>query len=508
MRIKGPALALALVLPPVTAQAQQPLSVIDWLNDNPVPDPPGYVLLEPPVADSALRPDVDVSPLDTLLPPVGLVPAAITGLSANLWAGSDSDELIRLIAEVPVQRTPAMQTLLYTLLLSETRPPAGAEEAFLLARLDRLMALGAVDPAQALVQQAGPTRNAARFQRWFDATLLTGDEDQGCLALLAMPHLSSDYAARIFCTVRRGDWPTAALTIESAHALDLLPPDKLDLLDRFLAPELFEGMPPLPVPEDPDPLTFRLFESIGEPLATATLPPAFAAADLRDLAGWKAQLTAAERLARSGALSPNMLLGLYTDRAPAASGGVWDRVAGLQAFEKAMASGDAEAIAETLPELWQRMVRANLEVPVATLFAANLVEVPLDGDATRSLLQRIALLSPDYRALTRRVATDTPEGRFLDGLARGRPDLDLARSPVEQAIVEGFAPGFLLPADLTAEDGGAGLGAAILRAMVLFERGSVGNLADLSTALAAFRAAGLEDTARRAALQVLLLERG
>ena len=45
------------------------------------------------------------------------------------------------------------------------------------------------------------------------------------------------------------------------------------------------------------PLLFRLHEAIGEPLPTGALPRAYAVADLRDLAGWKPQLEAAERLA-------------------------------------------------------------------------------------------------------------------------------------------------------------------------------------------------------------------
>jgi hypothetical protein len=44
--------------------------------------------------------------------------------------------------------------------------------------------------------------------------------------------------------------------------------------------------------------------------------------------------------------------------------------------------------------------------------------------------------------------------------------------------------------------------------MTLFSRGAEGNLGDLSAALALFRTVGLEDTARRAALQLMILERG
>ena len=47
----------------------------------------------------------------------------------------------------------------------------------------------------------------------------------------------------------------------------------------------------------------------------------------------------------------------------------------------------------------------------------------------------------------------------------------------------------------------------MLRAMELFANGSRGDLDQLADALAFFRAVGLEDTARRAALQLIVLER-
>ena len=76
----------------------------------------------------------------------------------------------------------------------------------------------------------------------------------------------------------------------------------------------------------------------GPGLMFVTLPLAFAHAELRDTAGWKSQIESAERLARAGVIAPNVLLGLYTERLPAASGGVWDRAAAFQRFESALTS--------------------------------------------------------------------------------------------------------------------------------------------------------------------------
>lgn len=524
MRIRASFLALmipAAVLGQTGDQAgvqtagQQPLSAIDWIGQKP---PAGFenpVLMEPPVSVTGLYPTINVSPLAELAVPVGLVPGSVTGLPIGLWSGSDPDDLAALIAGIPVADNPAMQRLLYTLLLTEALPPGDgtAEEVLLLARVDRLLKLGATDPAQALIQLAGPTENAARFARWFDATLLTGDEDSACAALTRAPHLAPGYAARIFCDARLGDWRTAVLLLETAHALELLPKPQLALLDRFLSPDIFEDAPPLPVPDAPDPLTFRIFEAIGERLPTASLPRAFATADLRDVAGWKAQLEAAERLTRIGALGPNRLLGLYTDRLPAASGGIWDRVAALQRFETALRSNSGDALAKTLPGVWEAMRAARLEVPFADLFAdrlaalATVESAPPVDPATRMLVWQIGLLSQDYETVARTPPDSHRRSAFLAAIARGEPGLVPAPDHMGQAIAEGFSSTARPPIEVQRLLDSGQLGEAILRAMTLLNSGAQGNPADLSKALASFRAVGMEDTARRASLQLMLLER-
>ncbi|UWQ80814.1 hypothetical protein K3725_07410 [Leisingera sp. S132] len=505
MRIKAAAAGVMLA---GSALANEPLAAIDWLNQ-PAPRVglPGTVLLEPPVAGTAALPQISVTPLETLLPPVGLVPAAATGLPADLWRGSSADDITHLIETVPVRGSPAMQALLFTLLLSETRPPAATGDRILLARLDRLLALGATDPSQALVEHAGPADSKERFARWFDATLLTGSEDASCAALTASPHLSDSYAVRIFCAARRSDWPTAALMLETAHALELLPREQMDLLDRFLNPDLFELAPPLRRPAHPDPLTFRLFETIGESMPTAPLPPAFAAADLRDIAGWKAQLEAAERLARAGALNPNQYLGLFSARKPAASGGIWDRVSAVQKLEDDLGSGSPDTIARSLPRAWQAMQEAGTETVFADLFAEPLARAELTGPAAQ-LAWRIRLLSPAYETAAHDAQASGAAGHFLAALAQGRPGDAAAPSPLAEAISLGFAAEAAAPPAIRRLLDNGQLGEAILRSMVLFAQGADGNLGDLTAALAAFRAVGLEDTARRAALQLMLLEHG
>jgi len=239
------------------------------------------------VARSAAVPEVTVLPLGAVSPdPIGLIPPAASGLPRALWAGSEVETVAALIAAERVETLPALQALLQIVLLAEADPPrnAGLEGQLFLARIDKLLDLGALDPAWELLDAADPA-TPALFRRYFDVALLTNREGRACQRMAAQPELAPTLAARIFCLAHVGDWPAAALTLNTARALGDVSAREDALLTRFLDPELFDGLPPLPVPQTPTPLDFRMREAIGEALPTLDLPRAFAHADLREVNG-------------------------------------------------------------------------------------------------------------------------------------------------------------------------------------------------------------------------------
>ena len=492
-----------------TPAAQEPLSVIDWLGQQSgnTSQPP-VKTTEPAVATTGTAPTVTVTPLGQGAPrAIGLVPANLTGLPADLWAGSDPDALIKQIGNLPDLQLPAAQALLYTVLLAEAQAPqneTAAGDRLALARVAKLMQQGALEPAMSLMEQAGVRTSPDHFDLWMQISLLTGTEDRACAVLAEAPHLTQSYGTRILCAARAGNWENAALTFGSAQALGLMPANKLALLDRFLNPDVFEDADPLRPPRKMDPLSFRLFETIGESLPTGNLPLPYAVADLRDLAGWKAQLEAAERLTRAGALPENQLLGLYTDRKPAASGGIWDRVAALQRFETALRTGSVEAVSKTLPPLWRAMKEARLETAFAGLFATQLTALPLSGAAGRAAFEA-GLLSPDYET-TARTVEPTPETAFLRAIAGGEMATSRPQNALDAAIFDGFSDAPPRK-DLIAQAQDNQLGASVLSVLALLQDGAEGDATALRDAIATLRRLGLEDTARRAALQILLLDR-
>ncbi len=505
-------LILAGVAWPATAQ-EQPLSAIDWLavqrNAPPVIVAPDSVPSRP-VAQSATVPDVEVQSLDAPgAGGAGLLPGSVTGLPQTLWQGSTETDLIALLDPMQTRRptVPALTGLLHILMLAEADPPASAQGDMLLqARVDLLYHHGLVPPAEALMERVG-TLTPELFALAFDLALLTGTDESLCAVLNNTPSLSTDLPTRIWCETRSGDFAHAMTIYQTGEALGQLSDLDAELLLRFLDPEYAEDSAPMQAPVRPSPLQFRLFEAIGEALPTTPLALPFAVVELSGDSGWRAQLQAAERLARVGAIDGNQLLGVYTAQRRAASGGIWDRVEALQRFETALGTGDPAAISTALEQVWPQMRAAGLLVPFSNLFGAQLQDLQLSGRA-QDIASLSGLLSEGYEE-TARALTGTGDARlaFLAALAQGkRPQSTPSNLPHAAALSAAWAETAQPPADIAPLPAQNRLGEALLMAVQKFDTGAAGSDADLTDALRSLRAFGLEDTARRAALQLVILD--
>lgn len=523
----------ALACGPALARGGDPLSAIDWLSESVTAPASGAVapsgpgrLTAPPVqsgAAAAPSPDPDeppvsasgalpvlvaTSPLDGPSPDaVGLISPEVSGFPRNLWGVGLTVEVAQALTRDRMDSLPTLRQLFLTLLLAEAAPPidSGGKGILLQARVDKLLQLGALEQAAALIELADQGDSPALFRRAFDVALLTGHEDRACERMTANPGLAPTLQARVFCLARGGEWDAAAVTLQTAEALGQVDHEQASLMARFLDPDPFEGepvpRPPMPV----TPLDWKMFEGIGEPLSTATLPVAFAYAEISPNFGWKAQIEAAERLTSAGTIAPNVILGLYTERAPSASGGVWDRVEAFQDFDAAFAARDTARMAQTLPIVWARMQEVELEVPFAMLYGAELARAGLEGEAGEVAF-RVGLLSPDFEAVARAHEPRDQTEAFLIALATGR--MQGARAP--DRMGRAIAPAFLAPAPsdtaraLVEDDR---LGEAILTAIDEIASGVQGNLQGVTQGLSLLRLVRLDGMARRTALELMLLER-
>ncbi|RDW11675.1 hypothetical protein DIE28_18150, partial [Paracoccus thiocyanatus] len=291
----------------------------------------------------------------------GTVSPRAAGLPPGLWGASPAPELARLIrASNP--RLPALRRLERRILAAQLSPPraeAGQEGALFLARVDKLLDMGATGAAKELLKAAGPG-DPERFRRLFDIALLSGDEAQACEIMDRTPGVAPSFSARIFCLAYGGDWAAAALVFHGADAMAQIEPGMAALLAHYLDDGYSDSAEQLVPPAVVSPLELRLHEAIGQPLPSSSLPLAFALADLDQNEGWKARLDAAERLARAGAIPASQLRMIYLEQKPAASGGVWDRAAAVQALADALLARDGAAVARSLPPAFDAMAAAGL----------------------------------------------------------------------------------------------------------------------------------------------------
>lgn len=462
-------------------------------------------LEEPAAKPVSPEPPISVAPLGAPdQQATGIISASKAGLPANLWMGSDPDVLVELFRRIPAIAPPAVQDLFRRVLLMEAAPPVGdSDQDVLLARVDTLLRLGEVEAAKSLLERAGPD-TPELFQRWFDALLLTGAEDRGCATLEAKPELAPDYETRIFCLARNGRWQTATLTLETAMAIGALDPDQHERMARFLDPDLFDGMGDAPVPNHVTPLDFRILEAIGEPLPLVGLSLGFAQSELRNIVGWKAQIEAAEQLARAGSIPPNVLLGIYTARRPSASGGVWDRVALVQRLDVALSSGSVAGVASYLPVTRAAMQASGLEATLAELTAPRLSRMTLEGDTALAAYE-LSLLSNGSTAFR-----PAPEGVKLPPMTAAAAAIvagEAVLPPDAPAAAQVIAQG--MTADGPPESDAAmieeeRLGEALLEALIAVAPDAESDPGDVARALQLLRSIGLENEARHAALQYLL----
>lgn len=505
------------------AAAKPPLSASDWLSGS-VQQPDNISSWRPDdrrppelkrrskreiAATGAVEP-VGVTRLGEGNPDTsGTVSARSAGLPTNLWGASDAETLVRLVrASNP--RLPALRRLERRLLAAQLQPPAttaGAEGQLFLARVDKLLDMGATGAAKELLQVAGPG-DPERFRRLFDIGLLSRDEGHACEIMDRTPGVAPSFPARIFCLALGGDWSAAALVFHGAEVMGRIDPQMATLLAHYLDDAYSESATQLIPPQVVTPLELRLHEAIGQPLPSSSLPLAFALADLDENGGWKAQLDAAERLARAGAIPASQLRRIYLEQRPAASGGVWDRAAAVQALDAAVTARDTAAVAKTLPPAFDVMVPAGLGVALAEMVGAELGAMVLEGPSSQIAL-RLALQAAQPQVVTHPPKDATPVDLWLLSFASGEPESAPPQGRGEERAAALF-PAFLGASETNVPPATADLiqgnkrGEAMLAAIADTDAGLDGDLARAAQGLRSLRALGQHEIARQAAVELIL----
>ena len=86
-------------------------------------------VFEPTVVTGTILPEIEVTKLDDIeRSSVGLLPPTVTGFPNSLWKESQADDLVRLLRTVGSPSSPAVQKLLFQMLLAEAEAPISTEK--------------------------------------------------------------------------------------------------------------------------------------------------------------------------------------------------------------------------------------------------------------------------------------------------------------------------------------------------------------------------------------------
>jgi hypothetical protein len=484
-----------------SAPAQAPLSAIDWLSDS-IKNPPVFEIptdTTPLVAP--LIQDISVKKGLTPVSPdaIGLLSPTLTGFSAGLWGDMLAGDIANLLTNFPNEGTPEARSLFRRILLAQANPaPNDIQNGLVLqARVARLLDIGALDAAEALIGLA-PATNPPIFQQKFEIAILTNRTSEVCEVLKATPAISDDLSARVFCLARSGDWNAAAITLSLGAGIGAIDPAREEMLIRFLDPELFEG--------EPDP--------IAPNPTTGLLPLPYLYRDIGTRAPLRAKLEASERLVMAGSLPSNLLFAAYREGKAASSGGVWGRANSIQTLDEALLKGDPDGISSAVLTAYAEFSDAGLLKALAEEYAETLAELEYSREFTDAKLQILDLLhlaNISNLEWADRAVLDDNRQLALAIVTQAPLVINPAGSAMQQAIVNGLS-GPLPESPATArlldllEEGQQGQ--AILASLRLLSSGALADPEGVRTGLYVLVAAGQSATARRIAVQILLLPVG
>jgi hypothetical protein len=392
---------LLLAAPHAVAQQRGPIQLFpDLETETPAPTeaPTGRTVA--PTLQSGRADAPSGFRVEGLAPPgidaIGLAGPAEGGFDQNLWAGSDGEFILALLGGLPVAtENPPLRALAQRVLMTGAPVQGVAEPGSILgARAERLLAMGDLEGATALLDRVPSTNNDSQIARLVvQAALLRGDQETTCSRAADIAP-SSDAAfwaeVTIYCRLADGDQEGARL------ALDLLRDQGQtdDAAFVSLAESIAAGEPAaVPLgPGGPSALHVALYRLADLPLPDTAL--ASASPELLAVAAREPHLAAGDHLAVAeraflvGALSADGLAEHYRAAAPEQGEDVLGQIAtawGPRARALAYNALPEQGLPERgqlLDALW-RAAQGSERFLIAELFAAPFAELPVERGRLR-----------------------------------------------------------------------------------------------------------------------------
>jgi hypothetical protein len=220
----------------------------------------------------------------------------------------------------------------------------------------------------------------------------------------------------------------------------------------------------------------------------------------------------AERLTRLGDFPSSLLFNLYRARPPAASGGVWDRVAAIQTLDAALIEDDTDAVLAALADADTALSAVGLRSSLAEGYGAALSELSL-SNAPSIRMAEILLLGGDAETAERWSVPSSPSERLRIALAIGKNVAPTAGTDQSIEILRATAASDAMNGQVATTAEHARMqtmitqdrrGEAILTALAILDAGEEIEPNDFAVALDILVKSDQRETAKRIALQTIL----
>jgi hypothetical protein len=398
-------------------------------TEPPPPEPAGEVAVE-----GLAAPELDA---------VGLSGPTEGGFDRPLWQDTDPDLVLQLLTDLPVVTlVPPLRALTRRLLVTGAPGDASEPGRVLATRIERLVAMGDLDAAKALVDHLPPpATDTPLARRAAEVALLLGDDQSACrLADALGPTSDAEFWAKtaVFCRLAEDDGSGAQLGLDLMREAGQTDDDAFFELATAIAGR--SGPAALPTLTRPAAIHVALLSLAKWPLPERVLadaaPPVLAAVAREPALAGARQLTTLEQAFLVGAAPADRVAASYAEATPSAADALpspesdWDAQMRAMAFGAVLKEADPVARGALLDAAW-RASRGAERFLVAEVLAEPFVELPAEP--------QLAGVAPSMARALLAVDRPVPAVSWLSLLtAQSGPD---ARS---QPAVAGLLPLFAL----------------------------------------------------------------
>ena len=389
--------------------AKDPMSAIDWLAEK-INDPP--VFYTNPSSNFDII-DNDIKKLD--LPKIsknsiGIFPSIKLGLNSSVWKNSNEFEISNLLKKIDIGNIYYSNRLLKRILLIEADPPIIETDKefsgtfFLRARILKLIQMGALDEAEALLLDANPNSDPKLIDLWSKISFLTLRFDNFCNSVLKSHHTLIHPAHKVICLARSGDWNAAALSLATYSSINVIDSDYEKLLINFLDHEAELEISNKDLCNIDQPLLVYLCDFSNINAQDLGIDVKYLYDDLGRGKSIRSRIIASEELVKSGALNPGILFSTYKVKKPSTSGGVWARVKQVQELENLFKVDleNTEALSTHLDLMVKEFFKNKLLPPFAEFYGEKLKSREFEYSSLYDLIMAINILSGNYKDLIAR----------------------------------------------------------------------------------------------------------